>query len=422
MLRRSTRKRKATAVMATHQLLPASKRRPASTRVEVHRPTRTTTVAQSRPDTAAVWTSDSPAFVGSTVPPSVYSMADYYSMPSVSHQITRPALATYYNGNTSTYASHGSATVAASNNPSTLSTHSLTVATPAPLVNLSTPGPVSQPTPFLGDSTGNMSHLQAELSVNDDIALHVNSNIQEKIQKGEYIDLSTLLVNCHDQNTQKLVFVGGEFLVQPKTPQIKISSIDQWTTAFITYMYIYCKAHQSRFMELLKYMYMVRLGANRSKMGWKFYDEQFRLRKARDPASSWATVDYELWILHMNNNTLNGSTNQIPNNASNISPFKCYPFNFDGHCSKQLCRFRHLCIRCSGSHPLIYCPQKQANGIDSSFSRHQTPVNNPPRFQGFGRQISTANAPRFRARNPHSVFRPQTPFTAVGLGQNTSSY
>ena len=46
---------------------------------------------------------------------------------------------------------------------------------------------------------------------------------------------------------------------------------------------------------------MVRLGASRcANLGWKMYDEQFRLRKAQDPASSWSLVDYELWLIYMN--------------------------------------------------------------------------------------------------------------------------
>ncbi|CAG2229749.1 unnamed protein product [Mytilus edulis] len=56
-----------------------------------------------------------------------------------------------------------------------------------------------------------------------------------------------------------------------------------------------------RLQELLKYMSVVRLGAKRNpnNLGWKLYDEQFRLRKTLDPASSWAIVDPELWLLYM---------------------------------------------------------------------------------------------------------------------------
>jgi hypothetical protein len=48
-------------------------------------------------------------------------------------------------------------------------------------------------------------------------------------------------------------------------------------------------------------MSMVRLGASRcANLNWKMYDEQYRLRKAQDPASSWSLVDYELRLIYMN--------------------------------------------------------------------------------------------------------------------------
>jgi hypothetical protein len=36
-----------------------------------------------------------------------------------------------------------------------------------------------------------------------------------------------------------------------------------------------------------------------SNLGRVSYDEQFRLRKARVPQSSWADVDVELWLLYV---------------------------------------------------------------------------------------------------------------------------
>lgn len=46
-------------------------------------------------------------------------------------------------------------------------------------------------------------------------------------------------------------------------------------------------------------MSMVRLGASRTMgLGWKSYDEQFRLRKTQNPSS---IIDKELWLLYKNN-------------------------------------------------------------------------------------------------------------------------
>jgi hypothetical protein len=121
-------------------------------------------------------------------------------------------------------------------------------------------------------------------------------------------------------------------------------------------MSIFCTAHPNRFQELLKYMSDVRLSAKRNPgLGWKLYDEQLRLRKAVHPESSWGFVDMELWLMYMVN-----SNNNVAN-VNDVSPgyrsgsvnmnlsrrLKCYEFNYEGKCSKQVCQYSHLCIHCN---------------------------------------------------------------------------
>ncbi|XP_063413181.1 uncharacterized protein LOC134695724 isoform X2 [Mytilus trossulus] len=76
-------------------------------------------------------------------------------------------------------------------------------------------------------------------SMHANIAFNVSQSIREKIMKSEFIDLGILLINNTQQATQKLVFRGGEFIVQTENMQNKIGSIDQWTSAFIIFVSIY---------------------------------------------------------------------------------------------------------------------------------------------------------------------------------------
>jgi hypothetical protein len=56
--------------------------------------------------------------------------------------------------------------------------------------------------------------------------------------------------------------------------------------------------HNSMSTTPLKYMHTVRMAAIRDySLGWVNYDEQYRLRKATSPSSSWGVVDMELWML-----------------------------------------------------------------------------------------------------------------------------
>ncbi|CAC5389834.1 unnamed protein product [Mytilus coruscus] len=132
------------------------------------------------------------------------------------------------------------------------------------------------------DNTNGTSNLTMPLSTLDhpiqipsmhaNITFNVSQSIREKNVKSEFIDLGILLTNNTRNATQNL---------------------------FLEECILY--AHVCRLQELLKYVSVVRLGAKRNLniLGWKLYDEQFRLRKALDPASSWAIVDPELWLLNM---------------------------------------------------------------------------------------------------------------------------
>ena len=51
-------------------------------------------------------------------------------------------------------------------------------------------------------------------------------------------------------------------------------------------------------LEFFKYMHRVRMAASRGySLGWVNYGEQYRLRKATSPSSSWGVVNMELWML-----------------------------------------------------------------------------------------------------------------------------
>ena len=138
-------------------------------------------------------------------------------------------------------------------------------------------------------------------------------------------------------------------MIQPRQQQQQIDSIDTWTDAYLVYISIYCTAHPHVCQEILKYMHSIRLGAKRCAVGWKSYDEQFRLRMSQDPAGSWAVIDPELWLLYMYSPSSNS------NAPVSTGRFKYYAFNYQGKCVNQSCPYTHSCLRCSDQHPLIQC-------------------------------------------------------------------
>lgn len=122
-------------------------------------------------------------------------------------------------------------------------------------------------------------------------------------------------------------------------------------------MAIYGAIHPTKMIDLVKYIHTIRLGAARSKgLGWKKYDEQYRLRKTLAPESSWADIDAELWLIFMSGPTVSpymASSTIAP--SSRAKHGKCFDFNFKGTCFRYSCSFAHSCLQCSGEHPSCQC-------------------------------------------------------------------
>ena len=124
--------------------------------------------------------------------------------------------------------------------------------------------------------------------------------LRDRIWKGEFVDLGALLKNVPvpDGSAPTVIALSGSTLqVQPQRGVPRITSIEQWTSAFLVFASIYTEKHIVRALEMFKYMDTVRTAARFGGYGWRTYDAQFRLRQAREPTRSWAVIDSELWLM-----------------------------------------------------------------------------------------------------------------------------
>jgi len=205
---------------------------------------------------------------------------------------------------------------------------------------------------------------------------------------GSYVDFASLLDTTPADCNEMLLTLGprGELVQRPKFPKKKIICISQWTDAFLVYSSVFLAAHPHRTQELLKYAKDIRLGAKKYVgQGWIEYDQQFRLRLARDPTTiSFATIDCELWILCMSS----------PTQPSKEGQPKCINFN-NGHCTRTPCYFLHKCLNCSLDHPSRSCWRPASNPANAA-PYHVRGVAYRPRFV----------APQQSPRPPHA-FRPR---------------
>ena len=258
----------------------------------------------------------------------------------------------------------------------------------------------------------NENHLPVT-SVCDNIGLHVSKQIKEKIVKGEYVELENLLpVSLSDSNMQytrsRHIVMGrdGQLELQSKNVK-KINDISTWLDAFIAYCSIYLTAHSNCAQSLLKHMFNVKLASSMSKgLGWKSYDQQFRMKKSQNPSMSWGNVDMELWVLCMSHSQLSFNDTQTP-----VTQYgKCYDFNNKGRCTRMSCRYLHRCIQCSGLHSAVVCiaprPPQPANFIAGN--RNGQLYNNQRggfRPQGLGQGFRFPNPAPNRQSGPVNAAR-----------------
>lgn len=242
----------------------------------------------------------------------------------------------------------------------------------------STPSSVSQSEPAISTAAGNVAvELGSEIdsvtsseSIFQSLDVNVSDAVKQKIINGEYVDLGQLLQRRPGPDKSKcLTIEDGLLVVQSKPFTTKITDINQWTDAFLIFASIFSSAHPESTSGLFKYMHTVRLGARRSSgLGFKFYDEQYRLRKASNPSSSWGLVDQELWLLYM----FYGQQSGTPSLYSGGRSLKCYAYNFSGNCTKPQCFYMHKCLTCSGAHPSIRCFSRSQLSNNSDFRPSQS--------------------------------------------------
>ncbi|VDI44723.1 Hypothetical predicted protein [Mytilus galloprovincialis] len=209
-----------------------------------------------------------------------------------------------------------------------------------------------------------------EESLFDQIGCYVPMKLKDKIWKHEFIDLNVMikspreLANFPDHEGD-LVVKGGHMRIE-SLPCRAIPNIHTWTSAFMIYMSILLEKQSSLAQELLKYMRDIRFAANKSH-GWGTYDEQFRLRKAQRPQSSWAVINQDLWSFYIttamrdqgqsNESKVGFSSQSEPlhsfrqsSGQQNVQqPRTCNAYNTKGkRCNFNPCRFKHGCSACGG--------------------------------------------------------------------------
>ena len=209
------------------------------------------------------------------------------------------------------------------------------------------------------------------LSDNDffHLTCHIDSGLQAKIERGDYVDLEKLLpkekgsnfgaVSAQEGRLEWIQKDGQTYLAPAQDRSTKITNFRKWEQAFCMYATIYCGANPARSKEIWQYISVINTASNA--YSWDNvvnYDYTFRHLMEFNPQRSWALTYNQMWNLSMRDPIqFKGSHNSgwgggSSKNTQNYSPKGgkpdyCWNFNKGIKCHfGKKCKFIEHCSYC----------------------------------------------------------------------------
>ena len=194
------------------------------------------------------------------------------------------------------------------------------------------------------------------LSIAITLGARVGPKLKAKIWANEHVDFECLLsVTPSTERYSLSLAPSGTSSAQPQLnlepvhAPPKIQSLNQWLTAFNTFVAIYMERYPSDAQRLMKYCEVMRDIASKSG-DWLFYDYQFRYIRQSAPVSHpWDTIHWEIWLRAVTNFHARPAMpvdKVSPHSRSRqtYSRRTCWAFQGGRFCGG--CRFPHLCFKC----------------------------------------------------------------------------
>ncbi|CAH1274772.1 uncharacterized protein [Branchiostoma lanceolatum] len=220
-----------------------------------------------------------------------------------------------------------------------------------------------------------VSHANTGLHVPLDTG--ISDNIKDKIWRHKFVYFKNLLP-AFQSAPQYTVSLSNTLtptltLANRSTEQRHPLSLEQWTTAFLIFHYIYIQLHPSHSPQLLAYQHLVRTLADRQ-ADWLRYDELFRQYREKNPTAPWDTPHLQLYVDALYpapsstassarstppSSTASSARSAVPSpkTTPNIPAGYCFQYHKpNGQCFQHNCLYKHSCYKCgSGAHKAPLC-------------------------------------------------------------------
>lgn len=197
------------------------------------------------------------------------------------------------------------------------------------------------------------------------LGFHLPVAIKEKIWKGEFLDLLSLLP-VSKEFLSKLDKRSDDNMEDARRRPVSRSFFN-WLQAFCIFSAVMGERHPEKCAGLFQHLEHI-LEAYKSfgGMGWFNYDESFRQKIAIYPSLKWGNKDVGLWLnlITPQKQNFNRPQPQFIQSTPNSAYKKgtCYAYN-ESQCKwLASCRYRHECSFCFGNHPVVKCFKRVSAG------------------------------------------------------------
>jgi hypothetical protein len=206
------------------------------------------------------------------------------------------------------------------------------------------------------------------------LGIFVSDKIKEAIWSNKFVDFVTLLPSYRQNNYLCVKNHEGSLCLTSSITSRSLP-IEDWITAFMTYMSVYIQKCPSESQHLLKYLQIVRGIAHRGGDFHK-YDDSFRRMRQSTPAP-WDTLHTELFLQvmlpngqqprHMQPFRASHRSNRVPKGF-------CVKFHLGKFCGG--CSYKHSCYICGASHSKQNCKQLKTFSPPPSSKPNTAPNSN----------------------------------------------
>ena len=218
------------------------------------------------------------------------------------------------------------------------------------------------------------------------IGMHLESNLREKIKRGEYVDFAKLLPkdklgSGNNEGRLELINRGGQTFFVPVDHKDNggITNFNKWEQAFRIYSNIYSKEHPERASELIQYNHVIFTAA--STYVWEnvyMYDREFRMHVGCYPERNWSIILQQAWSMYLKDRV--NSNQSRSSNEGQLKSRKDYCKKFNrGQCTAgRSDRYEHRCFECNKfGHGVHICRRRQQNHAGSKTGGGQATASPP---------------------------------------------